>query len=496
MLSFYLSATRKSSGKTTLSLGLCRALANRSWKVQTFKKGPDYIDSMWLTRASHRPCINLDFNTMGQEELLQRYAHYNQGADISIIEGNKGLYDGLDLLGRDSNAELCRVVHAPVILVIDAQGMTRGVAPLRMGYQQFDDSIEFAGVVFNRTGGERHERKLREVTEHYTDFNVLGCIPNQRKEMVAERHMGLVTDLEIPWADSYIDRLATLVSDHVDVHRLIDDVDLAGRSRRYDAKINNGGAADQPAKSQRYSRRLTRLQSSLSSFPITIGIARDSAFCFYYQDDLDAMVEAGVDIIEFNTLCDAQLPEVDGIFIGGGFPETHAQALEANTAMRQSLREFAELGKPIYGECGGLMYLSRSISWASQEYEMVGLIPADTVFHERPVGRGYVKIVMNEHHPWARRNEEDSGSEDPIQAHEFHYSSLENMEPDLRYGYQTLRGHGIDGKRDGLVVGNVVASYAHLRHSDHHPWVFDFIDQIYHSKRQRIGLSSQSTAYH
>ena len=142
MLSLYLSATRKSSGKTTLSIGLCRALADQGWKVQAFKKGPDYIDPMWLGRASRRPCINLDFNTMEQEELLQRHACYSQGADIALIEGNKGLYDGLDLLGRDSNAELCRILQAPVVLVIDAQGMTRGVAPLLMGYQQFDDSIE------------------------------------------------------------------------------------------------------------------------------------------------------------------------------------------------------------------------------------------------------------------------------------------------------------------------------------------------------------------
>ena len=496
MLSLYLSATRKSSGKTTLSIGLCRALADQGWKVQAFKKGPDYIDPMWLGRASRRPCINLDFNTMEQEELLQRHACYSQGADIALIEGNKGLYDGLDLLGRDSNAELCRILQAPVVLVIDAQGMTRGVAPLLMGYQQFDDSIEFAGVIFNRTGGGRHESKLREVTEHYTDFSVLGCIPNQHEDMVAERHLGLVTDLEIPWADSYINRLATLVSDHVDMHRLVDDINPSRRNSNLDTQINCLRATNRPARSQRYLRRLNALQSCLSSFPLTIGIARDSAFCFYYQDDLDAMVEAGADIVEFNTLYDAQLPEVDGIFIGGGFPETHAPALEANSTMRQSLRDFAGLGKPIYGECGGLMYLSRSISWANREYEMVGLIPADTVFHERPVGRGYVKMLMNEHHPWAGMSENDNGLRDSIQAHEFHYSSLENIEPDLSFGYQTLRGHGIDGKRDGLVVGNVVASYAHLRHSDRHPWVFDFIDQIYHSKRQRIGLSSQSTAYH
>jgi len=495
MLSLYLSATRKSSGKTMLAIGLCRALADKAWKVQPFKKGPDYIDPMWLGRASARPCINLDFNTMGQEELLQRFSQYGKGADISIIEGNKGLYDGLDLLGSDSNAALCELLQTPVILIVDARGMTRGVAPMMMGYQQFDPRMRFAGVVFNRTGGTRHEEKLRQVTEHYTDFNILGCVPNLHEEIVAERHLGLMTDQEVPAADDYIFRLGKLVSQNVDVDALVDI-----RSNDQDQGVVVSGKFDlayskeQTTHVTQYHRRLSSLQSRLAGMPITIGIARDSAFCFYYQDDLDAMVEVGAKVVEFDTLNDGSLPDVDALFIGGGFPETNAEALQANTAMREAVYEFARSGKPIYGECGGLMYLSRKICWEDEEFEMVGLLPGDTVMHSRPIGRGYVKLAKDEHYPWPGEGGDISGG--PIHAHEFHYSSFENADSDLRYGYKTLRGHGVDGKRDGLVLDHVFASYAHMRHSYHHPWVFDFIDKIYNLKLRSEAAPPQSIAYH
>jgi len=445
-----ISAARKSSGKTTVTLGLCAALAERGLTVQPFKKGPDYIDPMWLSQASGRPCHNLDFYCMSHEEILAAVGQYSVAADISLIEGNKGLYDGLDLDGSNSNAALATLTRTPVILVLDARGMTRGIAPLILGYQAFDPDVKIAGVILNQLGGSRHEAKLRAVIEHYTDVPVIGGVHRDPSMIIDERHLGLIPSNEASTADKKIIEIRNHVREQIDLERLLA---VAG-----DATIDFTPAAAVHA---------------IDKPSVRIGIAHDAAFGFYYPDDLAALEQAGAELVTFNTLSDSSLPAVDGLFIGGGFPESHLATLANNTALRASIRQAIEDGLPTYAECGGLMYLSRSIAWNGRQSDMVGVIPADTVMHARPQGRGYVRLRETTNAPWPA---EASAGE--FAAHEFHYSSLENIAESITFAYEVLRGTGIDGKHDGIVINNLLACYSHMRDTRQHHWARRFVEFV------------------
>jgi len=458
MAHLFISAAHKSSGKTTLSIGLCAAFRERGLRVQPFKKGPDYIDPMWLSRAAGQPCLNLDFHNQGHDEILTAFGPGHDDADISIIEGNKGLYDGLDLDGSNSNAALAGLLRSPVILVIDAQGMTRGIAPLILGYQAFEPGIQIAGVILNKLGGSRHEAKLRAVIEHYTDVPVVGAVHRDPLLNIQERHLGLIPSNEADEVNRQIHAVAELVAQQVDLTRLQHIAAQAPRPR-----FTPPASGARPATALR------------------IGIARDAAFGFYYPNDLQAFARAGAELVPFDTLHDARLPEVDGLFIGGGFPETQMQALEANRSLRAEIRRAVADGMPVYAECGGLMYLTRSLTWGEQTCDMVGAIPADAVMHARPQGRGYVHLQHTEHMPWSIGAETPPGRHDTapvLNAHEFHYSALENLAPDTRFAYRVLRGAGIDGQHDGIVHRNVLACYTHLRDVGQHRWVQQFVDFV------------------
>jgi len=442
-----ISAAHKSSGKTTVALGLCAALKARGLIVQPFKKGPDYIDPMWLGQAAGRPCHNLDFHCMSHAELLTAVGHYSADADIALIEGNKGLYDGLDLHGSNSNAALARLTGTPVVLVLDARGMTRGIAPLILGYQAFDPEIRIAGVILNQLGGTRHEAKLRAVIEHYTDVPVLGGIQRNPELEIVERHLGLIPSNEELASTTRIDRIRLAIAEQVDLDRLLD---VAGRTPLEYAPVPAGQVP--PGE------------------PVRIGIVRDAAFGFYYPDDLAALERAGAELVVINSLQDRRLPAIDGLFIGGGFPETHMAALEANTALRGEIREVIEGGMPAYAECGGLMYLSRSLRWGGRQHEMVGIIPADCVMHERPQGRGYVYLRETSRLPWPGTV---AGTE--FAAHEFHYSSLDNISEPLDFAFEVTRGTGIDGRHDGIVIRNLLACYSHQRDTLQHRWAERFV---------------------
>ena len=449
---FLISAARKSSGKTSVSVGLAAELSRRGLAVQAFKKGPDYIDPMWLTAATGRPCRNLDFNLSTPVQLQIEFARHGAGTGVCLIEGNKGLYDGLDLQGRNSNAALARLLDLPVVLVLDARGMTRGIAPLILGYQAFDRSIRIAGVILSRLGGSRHEAKLRAVIEHYTDVPVLGAVHEDPRLAIAERHIGLTPTNEDDTVQNRIALLAAAVAREVDVERLLA------------ATVSTAPlpAVPPPARS--------RVRISQGR-PVVVGIARDRAFGFYYPDDLEVLERAGAQLLFFDTLRDARLPKVDGLVIGGGFPEMFMRELEANTPLRGEILAAIEAGIPAYAECGGLMYLARSLSWRGDTRRMVGAIAGDVVMHERPVGRGYVRLVPTEAHPWTERGE------DPVEipAHEFHYSSIEGLDPHTRFAYRVARGFGVDGKSDGIVVNNLLATYAHLRSAGSCDWAARFV---------------------
>ena len=437
------SAAHKSSGKTTISVGLCAALREQGRVVQAFKKGPDYIDPMWLAQATGRDCFNLDPYLSGHDEIVAMFARCAQGADISIVEGNKGLYDGLALDGSNSNAALAHMLALPVLLVIDAQGMTRGVAPLILGYQAFDRNIRIAGVVLNKLGGSRHEAKLRAVIEHYTDVLVLGAVASDPGLSLIERHLGLMPNAELDDAAERVQGLGQRIAAQVDLRRIVEIANSAGTLPE-PLPLRSGGAAPR-------SPRQT---------PVLIGIARDKAFGFYYPDDLEALRAAGAELLPFDILHDARLPAVDALFIGGGFPEVFMAELEANGSLRGEIAAAIAAGLPAYAECGGLMYLARSLSWQGRTCRMVGAIPGDVTMHERPVGRGYVRLRPTAQHPWPAAC---SGVDDNVLAHEFHYSSLDNLAPEVQFAYRVERGHGVDGRHDGLIHRNLLASYAHLR---------------------------------
>jgi cobyrinic acid a,c-diamide synthase len=443
------SAAHKSSGKTTLCLGLAAALAARGEVVQPFKKGPDYIDPLWLGLAAGRPCYALDAYLMGEAEIRGEFAARMTGASLGLVEGNKGLYDGLDLEGANSNAALAALLGAPVVLVIDARGMTRGVAPLILGYQAFDRNVRIAGVILNQLGGARHEAKLRAVIEHYTDVPVLGAVQRDDALAIPERHLGLVPSNEAEGARARVAAIAGRVAAQVDLDRVL--------------AVARSAPALAPGAARRHPP---------AGAPVRIGIARDAAFGFYYPGDLEALRAAGAELVEFDALHAAHLPKVDGLFIGGGFPETHLDELAANAGLRRELREAIEGGMPAYAECGGLMLLARSIEWRGRRAEMAGAIPADIVMHERPVGRGYVHLRETGRGPWT------PAAPATLRAHEFHYSSVENLAPGATFAYEVERGHGIDGRHDGLVRRNLLASFAHLRDVEGNPWARRFVDFV------------------
>ena len=508
----YISAGHKSSGKTTLSIGLCAALTQQGKKVQPFKKGPDYIDPLWLANASsihrQRQCYNLDFNTQSPEEIIQTLTHYGDDADINIIEGNKGLHDGVALDGCDSNAAMAKLTQSPVILVIDARGVTRGVAPLLLGYQSFDKDINIAGVIYNFCGGARHEQKLRAVTEQYTDIPVFGMLRKSASMDLAERHLGLMPCNESKLAKQKISEIAQFVTGSVDLSKVIE----------YSNSASILPTVSQPLLVN--TKSLSRNKSKQKS-KIRIGICEDEAFGFYYADDKQALSAMGAELVSINTLSDDELPKnIDGLFIGGGFPETQMKKLESNVSMRESIYSAIESGLPTYAECGGLMYLSESIEWENESAEMVGIIPAVARMNQKPQGRGYVRLEETVDMPWGKSSEnvdnKNNGNElvkaalvsstrSPaeasiksalvtskksaskiINAHEFHYSSLERINEDIddylktkgKFAYKVHRGVGITGENDGWVYKNLVATYSHLRHTNSNPWAYQFVEFV------------------
>lgn len=462
MASFLISAAHKSSGKTTVAIGLAAALKARGLTVQPFKKGPDYIDPLWLTQAAGRACRNLDFYTMGREEIAAAFLRHAARADVALIEGNKGLYDGLALDGADSNAALAKLLQVPVVLVIDTRGMTRGIAPLLLGYQDFDRGVPIAGVILNKLGGARHETKLRSVIERYTDMKVVGAIPSDSRLGIAERHLGLVPSNEASDAASKVAAIASMVAASVDLDALL--------------RL----AAETPTTA------VCGLSARERHTEVRIGIARDSAFGFYYPDDLELLEATGAELVPFDTLTDRHLPAVDGLFIGGGFPELFMDRLEANGALRGEIKSAVEAGLPVYAECGGLMYLARTLTWQGRTCAMVGALPGDAVMHPRPVGRGYVQLQETSDHPWPRAG---NSSRAEVRAHEFHYSSLENLGKGARFAYRVLRGHGVDGHWDGIVYKNALASYTHLRSVGSCNWAERFVTFV-----RQVGASAQQAA--
>ena len=461
MARLFISAARKSSGKTTVSVGIVAALRARGLVVQPFKKGPDYIDPMWLTAAAGRSCRNLDFHTMGREEIRAEFVQRGEGADFALIEGNKGLHDGVSVDGSDSNAALAKLLAAPVVLVVDTRGITRGIAPLLNGYSDFDAGVRIAGVILNQVAGARHEGKLAHAVDAYTDIPVLGrsdgCpTSHSTRRISASSRRPRSRRQTTAWRESRDVSRRTSIS--TGCTRSPPGSRRSTPSRRLRparARCLQAPACVSPSRATRRSASTTRVIWKRWRRP-----ARDSCRSIPIEDSAP--------------------PAADGIFIGGGFPERAMVALEANSSMRASLRERIDAGTPVYAECGGLMYLARRIRWGARDCEMVGAIPADVVMHARPRGRGYVVLEPTGDAPWA------PAAKGPVPAHEFHHSSLENLDGSLRrYAYRVRRGRGLDGERDGIVIGSLLASYSHLRDVEGCRWAERFVAYV----RERAGTA-------
>lgn len=468
-----IAALRGGSGKTTLAVGLIAAWRERVGQVVPFKKGPDYIDAGWLALAAGQPCYNLDPFMMTEEQILQSFCERTRLADGAVIEGNRGLYDGMDAAGTCSTAALARVLQAPVLLVVDATKITRTAAAAVLGCQHFDPEVEIRGVILNRVAGARHEEMLRSTIEQYCGIPVVGAVPKLKEDTFPERHMGLVTALEHPEArDAVLSRIRV-------VEKYIDLEEVIAVARQ---------APPLMSEESRQARRVTKAYR-----PPVIGVIRDSAFQFYYPENLEALEARGARVVEVNSLRDESLPMLDALYIGGGFPETHAERLGANGRFRESLRSAIELGLPIYAECGGLMYLGRFLHVGDRTYPMVGVLPMDFRLMGRPQGHGYTMVEVVESNPFYPVGL-------TLRGHEFHYSRVDECDPSvLTMAFAVRRGIGILDGKDGVCYKNVLATYTHIHAIGAPEWAEGLVQRALAHRcgnpgRKKSGMESDSDA--
>ncbi len=440
-----ISAIRGGSGKTIISTGIIAAFKAAGKEVSPFKKGPDYIDAGWLALAAGRPCYNLDTFLTPVDLVLTSFYKHSLYADLSVIEGNRGLYDGIDLEGTTSTAELAKLLRAPVILCIDCTKSTRTIAAVVLGCIHFDRNVDIKGVILNRVAGARHENILKRSIEHHTGVPVLGSVPKLSRQSFPERHMGLIPTPEHKWAADSIAAAAEMAVKYIDLDKLaqtaFDAPDLPAAGSAENIEISEKKATEPPVDFKIKPR---------------IGIMKDSAFQFYYQENIDALISEGAELVYTSPLSDKTIPDVDALYIGGGFPETHAKELSENTFYKEELKTLAETGLPIYAECGGLMYLGKELVLDGVTYEMAGLIPVVFGFSKKPQAHGYTIVMVEENNPYY-----NVGTE--IRGHEFHYSSVikwNGEEKDL--AFRLKRGSGLINNRDGVVFKNVLATYTHI----------------------------------
>ncbi|MEE0433818.1 MAG: cobyrinate a,c-diamide synthase [Peptococcaceae bacterium] len=442
-------AVQGRSGKTTFTIGLQRALRERGLLLQGFKKGPDYIDPSWSTFASGIPCRNLDAVMMTKEQILHSFINHAKDKDIAVVEGAMGIFDGLDWQGSNSTAELAVTLQAPVILVVNTTRITRSVAAIINGVVGFDKRVNIAGAVLNQVARPRHLNLMTKVIEEYCDVPLLGALPKSKNVEIPDRHLGLIPAAEQDALQARIDGLAKLVSDHVDLEVLLRIAEAAP-------------ALKDP---------LPERQQEVIKDKVRIGVFRDRAFSFYYPENLEALTREGAELIDIDALQETSLPALDGLYIGGGFPEIFAQHLADNVGMRQAVKEASEAGMPIYAECGGLMYLVRELVSENNHYPMAGIFDASVTMEQRPVGLGYTVQRATTENPFFAEGMKLVG-------HEFHHSRVEMAEP-TSFGFATERGKGIceiDGQiMDGLVSRNTLATYHHFHAASSEVWAKNFV---------------------
>jgi cobyrinic acid a,c-diamide synthase len=445
------------SGKTTVTLGLCAAFKARGLSVQPYKKGPDYIDPSWLSEAAGHPCRSLDpFFYEKPESLREAFTSSAQQADLSLIEGNHGLFDSFDEDGTGSTAAVARTLDAPILLVVNAARTGRSLAAIVHGCQTFEPGVRIAGVVLNNIAQGRHESRIRAAVEVYCGIPVIGAIPRNEQLTIPDRHLGLVPRGE---EDAL---LSAITNCRQTIERSL-DLDLTLQIAR--------SASPLPA--------VIRPQKRQTGARPRIGVMRDRAFTFYYPENIEALEENGAELVFVDALEDASLPPLDALYIGGGFPEIFMDELSANAGMRQSIRRAAESGLPIHAECGGMMYLARRIRWGERSAEMVGALPCEIEMTGKPQGHGYVVAQVDEENPFFEKGT-------LLRGHEFHNSRLVGIEEtQLNTACKLSRGGGLGNGRDGIVIHNILASYTHLHVGATRGWAENLVRRAQVFKESR-----------
>lgn len=445
-------ALRGGCGKTTLSLGLIRAWRKQGRRIISFKKGPDYIDAGWLARAAEYPCYNLDPYLMSRKQVWRSFAYRTgQGLDGAVIEGNRGLFDGTDQAGTYSTAQLAKLLKSPIVLIVDCTKATRTLAAVVLGCQKFDPELSLGGVILNQVATARQETLVRSTIEAATGVPVMGAVPRVRDQDLPERHLGLVPHQEHPKAASVLDRLGDLASGHLDLDRIWK---LAASAPDIQEEPASPWLAPDPSPRKQ----------------VRVGIMRDSIFQFYYPENIEALERLGAKTVIFSSLSASALPEIDALYLGGGFPETHAEILARNEDLRGDIRRAAEAGMPIYAECGGLMYLGRNLLLNGNSFPMAGVFPVSFGLEPRPQGHGYTIVRADAANPFFAPGREMTG-------HEFHYSRPVDYDPsEVNLIFDVKRGFGFAEGRDGLVRRNVLGTYTHLHALGTSLWAEALVD--------------------
>ncbi|MCL5991596.1 MAG: hydrogenobyrinic acid a,c-diamide synthase (glutamine-hydrolyzing) [Bacteroidetes bacterium] len=473
--SIIIAGTGGDSGKTFVSCGIIAELKRIGLKQSIFKKGPDYIDPAWLMLSSGNVVRNLDTYLMGNENVIKSFLIHSKSSDISVIEGNRGLYDGFDTSGTHSTAELAKLLKVPVILVLNVTKMTRTASAIVLGCKTLDKDIAIRAVILNQVGGKRHEKIIRDSIENDTGIPVIGAIPRLKNaDILPSRHLGLITPREYSSAYESIEMIRKVVSEHVDIDKLI-EIAKSAQSINFELpseKIKSDGKG------------------------LRLGYFNDKVFSFYYPENLEALKMRGAELIGISSIQDSRLPEIDGLYIGGGFPESNVEELVNNHSLMKDVKEKAEKGIPIYAECGGLIYLAESIEFNGTNYPMAGVFPIKIKMEKEPQGHGYMIVNVDSQNPFF-----DIGTE--IKGHEFHYShvftqlpTLNTQHPTLNTQHPTLntqhpnmqtcltvhRGKGTIDGRDGLIYKNVFASYLHIHSLGCPQWVDGIIRVMKNNK--------------
>ncbi|MCV0400334.1 MAG: cobyrinate a,c-diamide synthase [Nitrosarchaeum sp.] len=423
-----LAGTSSGVGKTSITCGLIYALKKKGFSIQPFKVGPDYIDPSYLSSISGSKAFNLDVWMMGKNQLLQSFIE-NSKSDISVIEGVMGYYDGFS--GNSNFASthhVAELTKSPVILILDASKTARSIAATAFGFQKFHKNSRILGIILNKIGSKKHENLCRQALEK-TKLPIVGIIPKNPEIALESRHLGLISTMTENNLHKKIQKTSKIIANYLNVEEIL-------KILKNSVLINNKPKRDYKKPN------------------VTIAVALDNSFNFYYHDNLESLRRNGANLKFFSPIKDKKIPNCDGIYIGGGFPEVLGDSLEKNTIMRRSIKKLSEENMPIYAECGGLMYLTKSIDYGTKKYKMTGLFDAETKMTKKmklnyTKGRILSKNIL-------------SDKSHLLRGHEFHYSELSSVSSDLKFGIELETGEGIKNNKDGIVLYNTLASYGHL----------------------------------